>query len=325
MQINQLKDLYQRNKINHEQLIYAIEILEMLECFADDSIDSINEEVLDGFVAHLVEKKMMSIDSIVVLMRYYKMIKRNDLYIQLTKYTGGLGVIESILERLDLIVGKTLSEKIKSQIDIPKLGTHPSQIPKFTESFMSLLETTLDKKTVEKVLASNHHQISEKVYLDERILYEQAETLDQYLKELHQRKVQILEKHLKENTVWFEQNITKEVVDFVRQNQEVLSAVRKQDKLLITKIPYDVEAYLKADSNEEKAYHACHCPFAKESVKNNGIHISDTWCYCSAGFAKFPFEVLFDKELKVEVLQNVLKGDPVCRFSLSLENIDYKK
>jgi len=324
MQINQLKDLYQRNKLNNEQLNYAIEILEMFEDFHHNSIDSINEKTLDLFILLLVKENKMNIDSIVVLMRYYKMIKRNDLFIHLTKYTGGLGVIESILERLELIAGEKRSKEIKGQIEIPKLGTHPDQMPIFTSAFIKLLEETLDENTLKKVLSSNHHQIPEKVFLGERILYENAETLDQYLKDLHQRKIAILEKHLKENTVWFEQNITQDVVDFVKNNQEILSAVRRDNQLFITKIPYDVELYLKADKKEDQAYHACHCPFAKESIKNKSVNISDTWCYCSAGFAKFPFEVLFNKELKVTVLENVLHGDPVCRFSLSLENIDYK-
>jgi len=324
MQINRLKDLYQRNELNNEQFNYAVEILGMFEDFYHNSIDSINEKTLDRFIALLMKQDLMTIDTMVVLMRYYKMIKRNDLFIHLTKYTGGLGVIESIIERLELIVGKEKSRDIKSQIKIPKLGTHPTQMPIFTKALIDILESSFDEKIVRNVLSSNHHQIPEKTFLEERILYENAESLDQYLMELHDRKVSILEKHLKEETVWFEQNITQDVVDFVKSNQEVLSAVRKDDQLYITKIPYDVESYLKANNVKDKAYHACHCPFARESIKSKSVKISDTWCYCSAGFAKFPFEVIFNKELEVTMLENVLNGDPVCRFAVSLDNVHYK-
>lgn len=325
MQINQLKDLYIRNKINNEKLDFAIDLLEEYEAAINCSIDEASIESLDQFIAQMVENKEMSIESIVVLMRYYRMIKRNDLFIQLTKYTGGLGVIESILERLDKIVDNEKSKAIISQVKIPELGTHPSEFPAFTKSFVELLEKSLDPRTLKRVLAGNHHQIPETVFLEERTYYENALTLDQYLKELHDRKVQILEKHLQDGTVWFEQNITQEVVDFVRSNQEILSAVRKGDTLYITKIPYDVEAFLKAETKVEKAYHACHCPFAKESIGKSDVQISDVWCNCSAGFTKFPFDVLFNKELKATVLENAIHGDLLCRFSISLEGIDFKK
>lgn len=325
MQINQLKDLYQRNKINNEQFDYAIHLLEAFEDVINTNIDDASLEALDQFIEDLVAKNEMNIAAIVVFMRYYRMIKRNDLFIHLTKYTGGLGVIESILERLEKIVGPEKCKTITSQVDIPALGTPPSRFPEFTASFIELLEKSLDANTLRRVLASNHHQIPETAFLEERTHYENAETFDQYLKELHDRKVKVLEKHLHDGTVWFEQNITQEVVDFVKSNQEVLSAVRSGDTLYITKIPYDVEAFLKADTPIEKAYHACHCPFAKESIGKNKNQISDTWCYCSAGFAKFPFDVLFNRELKATVLENAIRGDLLCRFSISLEGIDYKK
>lgn len=325
MQINQLKDLYQRNKINPDQFDFAVQLLETFENSINTNIDHASIEALDLFIKELVEKNEMNIATIVVFMRYYRMIKRNDLFIHLTKYTGGLGVIESILERLEKIIGLEKSKAITDQVKIPTLGTPPNRFPEFTASFIELLENSLDENTLKLVLASNHHQIPESAFLEERTYYENAETFDQYLKELHERKVKILEKHLEDGTVWFEQNITREVVEFVRNNQEVLSAVRSGDTLYITKIPYDVEAFLKADSPVEKAYHACHCPFAKESIGKNKDHISDTWCNCSAGFAKFQFDLLFKKELKATVLENAIRGDLLCRFSISLEGVDYKK
>ncbi len=325
MQINQLKDLYQRNKLNHEQFDFAVQLLERFEEVIKTNIDDATLKALDLFIEDLVANNEMDIATIVVFMRYYRMIKRNDLFIHLTKYTGGLGVIESILERLEKIAGPEKSKAITDQVTIPVLGTPPSKFPEFTASFIELLEKSLDESTLKRVLASNHHQIPESAFLEERTYYENAETFDQYLKELHDRKVKVLEKHLLDGTVWFEQNITQEVVDFVKSNQEILSAVRSGDTLYITKIPYDVEAFLKTDNPVEKAYHACHCPFAKESIGNQKEHISETWCNCSAGFAKFPFDVLFKKELKAKVLENAIRGDLLCRFAISLEGIDYKK
>ncbi|MFH1693194.1 MAG: hypothetical protein ABH890_02805 [Bacillota bacterium] len=326
MQIDQFKDLYERNNIPSEKFDYAVHLLEMFQdILGSTSIDLTSIDQLDQFIERLLRNDSINVDMMIVFMRYFRMIKRNDLFIHLTKYTGGLGVIESILERLEKIVGKEKSEIITRQVQIPLLGTHPSVIPQFTQSFIDLLEESLDPEILKEILAGNHHQIPESAFLDEHIYYENAETLDQYLKELHDRKVQVLQKHLIDGTVWFEQNITEEVVEFVKSNQEILSAVRKNDQLYVTKIPYDTKAYLNAKDPVEKAYHACHCPFAKESIGKKDIKISGTWCNCSAGFAKFPFDILFGKELKINVLENAIKGDLLCRFSISLEGIAYKK
>jgi hypothetical protein len=73
-----------------------------------------------------------------------------------------------------------------------------------------------------------------------------------------------------------------------------------------------------------KAYHACHCPFAKEAIKKGNVTISPTWCHCSAGFTKYQFDLIFGQELKVTPLELALKNDLRCRFELSLEGVNFK-
>jgi hypothetical protein len=83
------------------------------------------------------------------------------------------------------------------------------------------------------------------------------------------------------------------------------------------KIPYEANSYLKAEDDMFKRYFACHCPFARESILE-GKEVSANWCYCSAGFAKFPFEQILGRELTVKLLESPLKGDMVCRFEIDI-------
>ncbi len=99
----------------------------------------------------------------------------------------------------------------------------------------------------------------EKAMNIEKEFYENSESLDEYLKERHKRKVEELKRYCDSNRVWFEQIITQDVVDFVSSNQEILSAVRECNKLYVTKIPYDAVNYLKEDNKDKKIYYACHC------------------------------------------------------------------
>ena len=152
----------------------------------------------------------------------------------------------------------------------------------------------------------------------EKEYYKKAESLDIYLKERHERKVKELQEYCDENKVWYEQVITQEVVDFVKNNQEILSAVKKENTLYVTKIPYEPDKYLKESDLILKRYYACHCSFARESILSQE-EVDFKWCYCSAGYAKFPFEVILEKELDVQVLESPLKGDKICRFAISLK------
>lgn len=325
MRIDEFKDLYHRNHISEEDLEKSLDVLHQYQTFSQtDSIDEADVDHLDRFIRSLFEQQKCDIPSIVTLMRYYRMIKRNDLFIHLTKYTGGLGVIESILERLKKKASPEIYDKIIAAIEIPQLGTHPDDFPEFTKSFVELLQKHLNDRQIEYILAGNNHQIPESAFIEEKVHYEHANSLDDYLKDLHQRKIATLNQHLKDGTVWFEQNITKEVVDFVASSQEILSAVRRGNDLYITKIPYDTKAYLEAENEIEQRYHACHCPFAKESIRNGKTKIPGIWCNCSAGFGKFPFEMVLDQELRIEVLENVLDGDLRCRFRIPLDGVEYK-
>ena len=76
-----------------------------------------------------------------------------------------------------------------------------------------------------------------------------------------------------QNKVWFEQIITKEAIDFVKNNQEILSGVLVNEKLYVTKIPYDIKNFLEVNDPILKKYYACHCTFVRENIKNNTMHM----------------------------------------------------
>lgn len=258
-------------------------------------------------------------------MRYFRLIDRKNLFIHLTKYTGMLGVIESIIGKLEKIHGKDKAKLILADYKPPYLGVSPYDLPDYAKGLVELLEKNLLPEQVNVVLAGNNHNIPEQAMIPEKIEYENSDTFAEYLKGRHQRKIKELEEHLKENKVWFEQIITQEVIDFVKSNQEILSAKIKGDKLYITKIPYDTVSYLNADSKVMKKYFACHCPFAREAIKRERKDLPERFCYCSAGFAKYPFEVILGQELNISVIETVLGEGKLCKFVIDLENVNYKR
>ncbi len=323
MEVLKFKNLYERNNLGAE-LPVAFKFLENLEN-EFINIDDIDEERLDEIIEYLVNKRANTIENFIILMRYYKVIEKNNLYIHLTRYTGMLDVVDNILKRLKATVEKQTYELVIDGYQLPFLGVAPKDLPYYIDDFMKRLDDNLNDDLVKKVLTGNNHDVSEKTQLREKIEYENSLNLKTYLQERHARKVKELEEHRLLNKVWFEQTITEEVVDFVRSNQEVLSASLVNEKLYITKIPYDTVNYLSATDEITRKYFGCHCPFAREAIRSGEPKLDYRFCYCSAGFAKFPFEVILGTKLPIKTLETILSGSDICRFEIDLHNIEYKK
>jgi effector-binding domain-containing protein len=82
-----------------------------------------------------------------------------------------------------------------------------------------------------------------------------------------------------------------------------------------TKNPADPQGYADAKNDEEKRAAYCFCPVIRTKL-DKGMPI--TYCYCGAGWYRQQWETATGKPVRVEVLQSVLKGDPVCQFAVHL-------
>jgi hypothetical protein len=329
MKLELLKKLYQDNHLSEDSFWYAESVLRSLDEFAQDQsvflgIDMLKTDILDQFIEQLVLENRNTKDAFVAMMRYFKVTKQHELFVRLTQYTGALDVLESIYSKMEKVIGKEKTESIKNAFPVPPLGTEIISLNRHTKRFVDHLKTQMNDHELQRILTDNHHLIPRSSFQKERLYYEASETLEDYLKDMHERHIQELQSFYEQDKVWYEQIITQDVIEFVKSNPEIMSAVLKDDALYITKIPYDTNQYIQAETKEMKAYHACHCPFAKASILEKGIRIDSRWCYCSAGFTKLPFEVALDQELPIECISSALKGDPLCRFKIDLSGIIYK-
>lgn len=324
MNLEELKVWYLERKLPEADYTLAVELAERFSAAFGVQLDNASETDLDAFLASLFAEGKTNVPTFRQLMRMMRFAKRNELFVHLTKYTGGLGVLESIRNRLRRVVGNAKAEEVLNGFAIPPLGTPPAVLPGASRDLMERLNRFLDPAVVHDVLADNHHGIPKEAYLEEKVRYETSPSLAQYLKEAHDRQIAVLEDHMRRNEVWFEQRITREVLDFVQSNQEVLSARLENDTLYITKIPYDTKAYLEAKDSVTRRYYACHCPFARETIRLHQTVVDPHWCSCSAGFHKYPYEILFDRKLKIRCLSNALEEDTLCKFAIDLSDVEYR-
>ena len=167
-------------------------------------------------------------------------------------------------------------------------------------------------------LSASLRDLPTRFFLDGRRKYRQAGDIDTYLRQRKEGFVARLDACLRENRPFFAQEITQEVIDFVRDHPEMGGGRRVGNIVYETKIPYMTQKYLEAKDPRTKRYQACHCPWAREAILGGDVHVADTFCNCSGGFHKKPFEVIFRQPLKVALIASVLRGNDHCRFAIFL-------
>jgi len=323
MQDEKFREFLKKRRVSEDDIDKNILFVRETEKYflkRSENLDDVNTGMIQSYIDILIEKGENSIERLVSIARYYYSINRHDIYIYFTQLLGGLNVIENINKRIEENFGKECVDKILRGLKELPLGTSPKKKAESTLEYMKRLGENLSEADRKKVLTGNNHDIPIDSFFVTRDEFKNHNDIDLLLKNMHSKAVKTLEEHYEQNKIWFEQEITPGVIDFVKNNQELLAGVRKGDKIYNTKIPYNPEKYLTEKDPTLKRYYACHCPFARESILNDNINIDKTWCYCSGGFNKLKFDVIFEEPVEVEVIKSVLSGDDRCRFVFKIPN-----
>jgi hypothetical protein len=279
--------------------------------------DSSSVDDMREYVQGLMVEGKNTIARLRALARYSYLIKKNDVYIYFTQITSGRTVLPSISERLTKIAGEEVNNEVFTELDYPLLGSEQDAYPAVTRLLMERLGATLNPETYRKVLAGNNHRVPIRAFSKHKEWLKEAGDIDGFLKKVHKEAVSELEQYLSEGKIWYEQEITPDTIKFVRDNQEILSGVREGDRIYITKFPYAPQHYLDETDPLMKRYYMCHCPLARAAILAED-DIPLDWCYCSGGFEKLMFDVVFGEDTEVEVLESALAGSTICRFAVQI-------
>jgi hypothetical protein len=242
-----------------------------------------------SFSKILIEEGSNTEDNYITLIRYCRFIQNHDMYVALMELVDG-GEVGGNLYRK---VGKRFGKQLR-------------------------LESKIGKDACVDFLSAGLRTLPTRYFLGERRKYKQAAGIDEYLRQRKEGFVAQLEACLREGRPFFAQEITEEVIAFVRSDPEIGGGRREGYIIYETKIPYMTQMYLAETDPTLRRYYYCHCPWAREAIKHGDVRLAETFCNCSGGFHKKTFEVIFKQPLKVEVLESVLKGDDRCRFAIHL-------
>lgn len=311
----------EKRKLNAKAIDFSVRTVKDFEEYLKmkrSTMKSANLNILKEYISLLMEERKNSKDRLITIARYCYYMKKNDFYIYFASILGAANVLLDIGERLGIIVGEESRVRVYKGIELPPLGAPQDAYPKLTKKILDRIEAELPTAKCREVLTWNYHKVPAAAFKEAKKRFATSASLDEYLKGEHERLVRELESCMKKGQLWFEQEITPEVLEFVKNNQEICTGVRRGDRISKVKIPYAPKQFLEEPNPILRKYFACHCQLARTALRDGKPKISPIFCYCSAGFEKVHFDVIFGESVEVELLETLLKGDQCCRFAIKI-------
>ena len=320
MRETEYRALLAERRLDPAQIEAAVDAVRELSAAAaegGETIESMSVALLKSHIAGLIAAGTNSFERLAALTRYVYVVDRHDLYVHMLGLIGGRTVLPSIADRTAELAGESARDAVFAEVPVPPLGSPQAEYPAAVAALLGGLEREVDGQIARQILAGNHHRVPREAFFAHKAIYEE-QGLDAVLAHRHASLVAELEEHARTGKPWYEQMITPEVVEMVRANPEIQSGVRDGDYIYLAKIPYAPVEFLRTSDPKLRRYYQCHCTLARASIVEDTPAVDPLFCYCSAGFEKLPFDVIFDQPVEVEVLETALGGDERCRFRVKL-------
>lgn len=305
-------------KLSEEKIQASIALAERFEAFIQSTGGKPNAETTWAFSSLLIREGQNTYDNLVTVARYGRFMKNNEIYVAVLELLDGEEAQPNLYKKVGELFGETVREEVFTGFGVAPLGIPNTEKPRFMFPVIERLVAKVGQKKVEKLLSACLRDLPDEYYKNERRKFLRAKDIDDYIAKRHRAFVRTLRKCQRQGELFFSQEVTDEVVEYVRQNAEIESGVRDGNILYISKIPYNTKQFLFETDPTMKRYYACHCPWAREAIKNRGVKLNSIFCNCSGGFSKKFWEIIFHQELEVKVLESALQGDMRCRFAIRL-------
>lgn len=323
MDLQGFQQFLQSRQLTVEQINQHISILSRFEEYLGSlhpplPIERAGSEITQAFVNILVDEGNNSYENLLALARYGRFCQNHPLSVAILELLDGSEAFDGLYRKVGEVVGSERRAKLFEEIDSPPLGTPNTIKARLMQAVIERLNHQLDPETHAQVFSDSFRDLPDKYYQGDKQKYWEINDFDTYLEEKRAEFIALLEQLMAEGKLFFSQEITQEVIDFVRADPEISQGVRQGNILFVTKIPYMAKEFLAEQDPEKKRYYYCHCPWARESLRRGEEPVSARFCQCSAGFHKKPWEVIFGRPLQADVLESVLQGDLRCRFAIHL-------
>jgi len=283
------------------------------------SMLEINKQDFYDFSNMLIEEKKNTEVAYKTIIGFGHFTNNQNLILLGREVFDGREVMENLSKRLTEEYSKEFRDNIFQDLDVPPLGIDPKIKPDYTKKLIGQLVKKIGEKESEKFLAKGLRDSYYEFRKPDRELFLKSKNIDEFLKEKRKRQIKALEKYRDEGTLYFTQPINNEAVEYVKNDPRIEVGVRDGNIIRAIKIPHETIKFLNEKDEKMKAYYYCHCPYAKEAIKDGtSDEIPTVFCNCSGGYYKSYWEIVLDQPVEVKTVETVLKGDPYCLFEIHL-------
>ncbi|MHA1995430.1 MAG: hypothetical protein ACW97Z_12880 [Candidatus Hodarchaeales archaeon] len=322
MQIVQFEEYLQNKDIKTDSINNSVRIIEEFDKFLKKSgktIEKVEYCDLHNFSASLIQNGENTYENYGSLLQYGYFTKNNELIAASMELLDGREMIVNFSKILSEKYGEVVRNDIFEGIEIPPLGLHPKKKPTITKKLVKRFISKFGEKKSVRFFAIGLRDKYTESYKKPRERFLESNNIDLFLHQRRQKFYETLESHLRNKALFFTQEVTRESIDYVKNDPTIESGVREENRVIITKIPYMTVPYLNASTKKERRYYFCHNPWIREALLEEDKPINPIFCNCSGGYYKNYWEVVLNYQpLKVELLESVINGDEVCRFALHL-------
>ena len=301
-------------KVPIEKMAAALELAERYEQFAGKN-GGLSVETAWAFSKILIAEGQNSEENFITLARYGLFIKSNVVFVAFLELLDGGEAQGNLYQRVGEHFGDAFRDEAFAGIGLAPYGLPTPEKPGYMQPVIERLEKAIGAEACRTLLADSLRDLPD--YAWERDIYQSCANVDEYLVKKKQKFMEQMETCQREGRLFFAQEVTNEVLDFIRNEPEMGGGLRVGNIVYETKIPFLTKEYLAESDHTLKRYYYCHCPWAREAVKR-GEFVTAIFCNCSAGFHKKPWEGALGQRVEVEVLESVLQGDDRCRFAIHL-------
>lgn len=299
-----------------EKMDSALALAERFEQLASRS-GGFSADSAWAFSKVLIDEGQNTEENFITLARYGLFIKNNRVFVAFLELLDGGEAQENLYKRVAEQYGESLRDEVFAGIGVAPYGIPTPEKPKYMHPVIERLQQAVGEEACRDLLSDSLRDLPDEYYAKERENYQSSRNVDEYIARKKHNFVDQLESCQREGRLFFAQEVTEEVLEFVRNDPEIGGGVRAGNIVYETKIPYMTKEYLAESDPALKRYHYCHCPWAREAIKS-GERVAPVFCDCSAGFHKKPWEAALGRKIKAEVLESVLQGDARCRFAIHL-------
>jgi len=304
-------------QLTDEGIEASIAVAERFEAFATAGTAS-TAEAAAAFSRLLVDEGQNTEANYLALARYGRFARDDELFVAILELLDGVEAQPNLYRRAGELWGEEVRDRAFAGIGLAPMGVPSQEKPRFMQPVLERLAAEVGTEACRELLSAGLRDLPDRYFLGERRRYRRSVDVDHYLRKKHRAFVRELKQCQREGRLFYAQEVTDEVVALVENDPEIESGRREGSVVYVSKIPYMAQQFLEATDPALKRYYACHCPWAREAIRSGDVPFYADFCFCSAGFHKKPWEVIFRRPVRAELLESVLRGDTRCRFAIYL-------